>query len=85
MNVSIKHPTDRPNFSRVTIGNITLWFSYETCVAFTDPETFGTWVSENVWGPTTGKHLNYIDPDHTHRLNRTAFTERLSAVLAKIG
>ncbi len=40
----------------VTLGDLTLLFSYETLVAFR--EGFGDWiVSENVWGPTTGRHI----------------------------
>lgn len=59
MNVSIDHPTDRPNFTKVYVGEITLWFSYRTCVAF--QEAFGRIiVRENDWGPTTGKHLGMI-------------------------
>jgi len=39
---TIKHPTDRPNFTVVTLdkgGNRELWlaFSYETCVGFMRP------------------------------------------------
>lgn len=56
MNVTISHPTDRPNFSRVTVGELVLHFSYETVIAFHHPST-GLAVSENLWGPTTGKHI----------------------------
>ena len=35
------------------------YFSYRTLVAFTGPR--GLTVRENDWGPTTGKHLNWID------------------------
>lgn len=66
MNVSISHPTDRPNFSRVRVGDMDLWFSYETCIAFHGPEG-DLVVHENVWGPTTGKHLNYIDDGKNNR------------------
>ena len=27
------------------------------------------WVSQNEWSTTTGKHLNWIDPDHTGRVS----------------
>ncbi len=36
------------------------YFSYRTCVAFRTPDT-GLIVRQNDWGPTTGKHLNWID------------------------
>ena len=59
MNIEIEQI--KPNFTKINIGALTVWFSYETPIAFKN----GTWstlvVSENVWGPTTGKHLNYID------------------------
>jgi hypothetical protein len=36
------------------------YFSYKTLVAVRAPG-HGLIVRENVWGPTTGKHLNWID------------------------
>jgi hypothetical protein len=47
-----------PNHTVVTIGTLTLHFSYETIVAFKIATKV---VSENVWGTTTGKHLNAVD------------------------
>jgi hypothetical protein len=43
----------------VQIAGVTVWFSYQTPVAFQadGPRV----VRENDWGPTTGKHLNWID------------------------
>ena len=35
------------------------WFSYNTLVAFRIKGEFH--IRQNVWGPTTGKHLNWID------------------------
>ena len=73
MNVRVNHPTDRPNFTRVDVGELTIWFSYETQIAFHTYET-GTVVHENDWGPTTGKHLNAIDGgDKKSRVTREAF------------
>ncbi len=40
----------------VTMGALTLVFSYETLVAYHEPHS-GWQVSENVWGPTTGRHI----------------------------
>ena len=37
------------------------WFSYETLVAFRCKGEFH--IRKNIWGSTTGKHLNWIDPD----------------------
>ena len=58
---SVKHI--RPNFVVVTTETAELFFSYETLVAFrfaNDPCP-SLVICENVWGPTTGKHLNWID------------------------
>lgn len=52
------HPN--ANAMRVEIGGATLWFSYETLVAFRTPSS-GLVVRRNAWGPTTGKHLNMIE------------------------
>ena len=42
------------------IGDITLWFSYKTVVAFQAAGRIRV-VRKNEWGPTTGKHLRWID------------------------
>jgi hypothetical protein len=43
----------------VEIGNLTLYFSYETIVAFRHKGM--RIVSKNIWSNTTGRHLNEID------------------------
>ena len=69
---------------RRTLGDLTLYFSYRTVVAF--EEGFNTHVSENCWGPTTGKHLNWIDGgDKKSRLKRDKFEELLEKVLMEKG
>lgn len=75
--VRISHPTDRPNYSVVTVGDLVLTFSYETVIAFYHPST-GWAVSENRWGPTTGKHLNYCPGRKSDRLPRAEFENRLA-------
>lgn len=53
------------------------WFSYQTLVALYVPDR-GKIVSENCWGPTTGKHLNAIDGgDKQSRISRDQF-ERIA-------
>lgn len=44
----------------VKLANITLYYSYDTIVAYRDNKD-GLIVSVNQWGTTTGKHLNWID------------------------
>lgn len=44
----------------VTVGPVTVWYSYQTPVAF-QVDGSPRVVRDNSWGPTTGKHLNWID------------------------
>jgi hypothetical protein len=62
------------------LGDLRVWFSYKTPVAFSflgGPP----WVRQNEWGPTTGKHLNAIDGGSPaakrQRLGGGAFEEAL--------
>jgi len=83
MRISIDHPTDRPNFYIVHVGNLSLAFSYRTIIGFSVGGS--RWViRENVWGPTTGKHLNYLANKNT-RISEVDFTPRLHAVLLQFG
>jgi hypothetical protein len=47
---------------RLTMCGITVWFSYQTPVAFRVGVGKIT-IRTNNWGPTTGKHLNWIVKD----------------------
>ena len=67
------------NSIRIDVGSLTLWFSYKTVIAFADG--WPTVISENIWGPTTGKHLNWINSDHSVRLDRDEFKTKLQEVL----
>lgn len=67
---------------RIDVGNLSLWFSYDTVIAFRTPRA-GFFITENVWGPTTGKHLNWIDPNKKRRLQSEDFGDRLDAALTK--
>ena len=62
------------NFHSAQIrDDLTVYFSYETMIGFKVDGQFPT-VRENVWGPTTGKHLNYIDGgDKSSRVDKTEF------------
>lgn len=58
----------------VSTAAIDIFFSYETPVAFR--KDYKLVVRENDWGPTTGRHLNAIDPDKSVRVRGDEF-ERL--------
>ena len=80
MTVSIDHPTGKANFTVVTVGSLELAFSYRTVVGFRDG--FEGWIlSENLWGPTTGRHLNALPGE---RISRGDFDAKLNALLARI-
>ena len=67
--ITVEHPTDRTNFTIVWSDDaVSVAFSYSTPVAFRNA---GRWVVRvNDWGPTTGKHLNYLDSgDKSSRLS----------------
>lgn len=84
MNISISHPTDRPNFSVVSIGdNLTVWFSYSTPIAFQG--TGKIIVRQNEWGPTTGKHLSHIDSGRKeNRVSGEVFKTQLKELLSSL-
>ena len=70
---------------RVTLGVVQVWFSYQTIVAFCTPKT-GLVVSENCWGTTTGKHLNWIDQQNkSSRVSRNQFEEKWREVATVYG
>lgn len=72
---------------RVDIGTLSLYFSYETVIAFQDAS--GLVVRQNDWSTTTGKHLNWIDGGGTiekkKRLKSEDFEAQLTAKLASYG
>jgi hypothetical protein len=57
----------------VEFGFVTVWFSYETPIAF-QFEGQPRVVSQNVWSKTTGKHLSAIDGgNHKTRVDHAQF------------
>ena len=62
---------------KVTVGNFTVYFSYKTPVAFEGRE--GLVCSENAWSTTTGKHLNWIEPNKKARVPHAEFEAKLQA------
>ena len=81
--MSIEIEQIKPNFTKVNIGTVMVWFSYETPIAFKvdgQPRV----VRENVWSTTTGKHLNSIDGGtkeaKAHRVSSVEFNRALDAL-----
>ena len=65
----------RANFNRLSTKDIDVYFSYETPIAFTANNL--THIRENDWGPTTGRHLNYINDDKKCRIEGEKFLRLL--------
>ena len=67
MSVTVGHPTNQLNFTTVTLNHgvegpsLHVWFSYATPIAFRLGGDGSIVARDNVWGRTTGKHLNYVD------------------------
>ena len=53
-----------PNFVHVTVGNVGVWFSYNTMIAFRVGNNL--LIHENIWSRTTAKHLNQIRGRNGH-------------------
>lgn len=65
---------------RYADGTIT-YFSYKTPIAIIDDN--GLCIRENVWGSTTGKHLNWINRDKSIRVDSATFEDRLQRLRDK--
>jgi hypothetical protein len=72
--------------SMVELGLLTLWFSYETPIAYRIPG-HAIVVRQNDWGATTGKHLNAVDGGQLmaqhRRLPGTVFVTQLDETLRR--
>jgi hypothetical protein len=80
MNVELKN-LGTVNKNYVSVGEIELWFSYETCVAFRHSST-GFVCRKNDWSVTTGKFLNELCPDKEARISGDEFEEKLNVLMA---
>lgn len=70
------------NKNKVVIGDLTLYFSYETIVAY---EYNGNLhVRQNDWSTTTGKFLNTL-ATKSNRIEGTLFESQLNDVLSRLG
>lgn len=67
---------------QVDFENFRLYYSYETIVAYYDLQD-GLVCCENSWGTTTGKHLNWIQPDKNKRVKSEQFDTMLESMLER--
>lgn len=71
----------RPNFTKVHVSGVDLWFSYETCIAFGKPGGM-VFIDETFHSMTTSRHRGQIEREHeSERLSACQFAERLSIAL----
>lgn len=64
----------------VEIGNKKYYFSYDTLVSFDGYNSQGRFFNctiKNYWGNTTGKHLNWLEPNKKLRLDKEEFEKLL--------
>jgi hypothetical protein len=66
----------------VRFNSFTLYYSYHTIVAYRDGVD-GLVVCKNMWGTTTGKHLNWICDDKKTRLDCKEFQHKLEDMLSR--
>lgn len=53
--------TQNDKLTRLNLGSIAIWFSYETPVAYTVPGMAGVIVSDKGWSVSTRRHLGTIE------------------------
>lgn len=81
--MSIEIEQIKTNFTKVNIGTITVWFSYDTPIAFRSSGE--RVVRENIWSTTTGKHLNAIDGGTKEAKANRVSSEEFDRALEALG
>jgi len=68
----------------VALNNVRVFFSYQTPIAYETSQE-GLVVRENDWGPTTGKHMDWIDGGNKdRRISGPEFENRLGVLIGKL-
>ena len=84
--MSIHHPNGVPNHAAVTLGNLTVFFSFEAPIAF---QVHGDrlFLRTNRWGNSTKRHYNGLKTSHPvyTELSEEQFLEHLSQDLENVG
>lgn len=80
--MEIELTTVSTNLTKFSLGNLDIYFSYNTAVAFEDSQA-NLVISQNKWSPTTGKHLSIINKDVSDRIPYEQFTKELEKAIAK--
>ena len=88
MEIGFYNENTAKNAPYVKVNGVTFYLSYETVVAVSYAMESGRVVMKvikNYWGPTTGKHLNWISTDHSIRLDDADFEKELEKAKEKAG
>ena len=80
--MDIELSTVSTNLTKFSLGNLDIYFSYNTAVAFEDSQANQV-ISQNQWSTTTGKHLSIINKDVSDRIPYEQFTKELEKAIAK--
>lgn len=70
------------NALKINTPGITIYYSYDTIVAYEDIHD-GLVCSKNIWSNTTGKHLNWIQPDKSKRVDYLGFVGLLNSAIER--
>jgi len=71
------------NANYIEIWGVRFFYSYDTCVAVDYGR--GLKICKNIWSNTTGKHLNWIDRDHSIRITEGEWHKEIKKALAWAG
>jgi len=93
--IEFKSPERNTKAHRICVCDVYIYFSYDTAVACNPPYA-PSFQRENVWGPTTGRHLNEwgfnrpgiakLDEDEfERRLTLAIFNAMADRISAKLG
>ena len=84
MEIKLKTVGKGAGLVEVTLGELTIWFSYAEPIAYHHYRT-GYVMRENDWGSTTGRHLNSIHPHKaSDRIPGDEFMDQLGAILGSM-
>ncbi len=77
----------KPNFTCVYLPGGSIYFSYETPIAFSvlEGDTYKYYKSANVWSKTTGRHLNNANLAACETVPNGKFNELLAAAFPSQG
>lgn len=80
--IEFKAPTRNTKAHVVSVCGVQVYFSYETPVGCNPPNA-PSFQRENIWGPTTGRHLNEWGFNRTGiaKLDEGEFERRMSLAI----